>query len=70
MKTTRTSTPNEWRNIGKLCANLGWSIDRALTGNDGIDNLIREGFNEQTKRLEKRAGKAEAKITEYERSQS
>jgi len=68
MKTTRTSGPNEWRNIGKRCASLGWSIDRALTNKEGIDKLIREGFDEQTKRLNRRALTTEDRQAEDARS--
>ena len=50
MKTTRTSGPNSWRNIGKQCANLGWALSRALTGKPGIDKLITEGFEAQSKK--------------------
>ena len=53
MKTTRTSGPNSWRNIGRQAARLGWPVDRALipNPNNGINKLIQEGYDAQTKRI-------------------
>jgi hypothetical protein len=56
VKATRRKPEKHWRNMGAFCARLGRPVEAALTRDESVNALIREGYDRESKHIAKRDG--------------